>query len=85
MEKRGGGMTDPMVQAAVGRQQVVVTTERRAFLATLVYWPGSGAGPVKSRERNRSNSKRNKRAKVMLPSGAILTVDPASVSLRETP
>lgn len=74
-----------MVQAAVGREQVVVTTERRAFLATLVYWPGGAAGPDRRQsDRNRANSKRNKRAKVRLPSGAILTVDPSTISLKES-
>ena len=69
-ERRASGEHDPMVALAVQRAVVRVVREGRTTVARLMYWPS--AGP-----KHRYGGTK---AKVMLSSGAVISVLPECVT-----
>lgn len=69
-ERRASGEHDPMVSLAVQRAVVRVVREGRTTVARLMYWPS--AGP-----KHRYGGAK---AKVMLSSGAVISVRPECVT-----
>lgn len=69
--------TRPSIEDAVARAPVTVTDSNGTFTARLVYWPL----PPGTRKKAPRGKARGYRARVLLPSGAALSVHPDRVTL----